>query len=195
MPAPSRVAVIADLVASRKVRDRNLVQAKLQRAIEVSNKRSRSHLLSPYTLTLGDEFQAVLKSADTIFQDAFRVLAALYPVQVRFSFGIGTIETRINRRQAIGMDGPAFYNARKGMDELKEGGGLFLVHGLGDHLESLVVQSLALLGHSCRKWNGSRLEIFEGAGHFPHAEYPERFAEVVTAFVDSTAAAARGPGK
>ena len=32
---------------------------------------------------------------------------------------------------------------------------------------------------------GSRLEIFEGAGHFPHAEYPERFAEVVTEFVDS----------
>ena len=33
---------------------------------------------------------------------------------------------------------------------------------------------------------GSRLEIFEGAGHFPHAEYAERFAEVVTDFVDST---------
>ncbi len=33
---------------------------------------------------------------------------------------------------------------------------------------------------------GSRLEIFEGAGHFPHAEYPERFAKVVTEFIDST---------
>ena len=36
---------------------------------------------------------------------------------------------------------------------------------------------------------GSRLEIFEGAGHFPHAEYPELFAEVVTEFIDSTKAA------
>ncbi len=33
---------------------------------------------------------------------------------------------------------------------------------------------------------GSRLEIFEGAGHFPHAEFPERFAEVVSEFIEST---------
>jgi pimeloyl-ACP methyl ester carboxylesterase len=33
---------------------------------------------------------------------------------------------------------------------------------------------------------GSRLEIFEGAGHFPHAEYPERFAEVLREFIEST---------
>jgi pimeloyl-ACP methyl ester carboxylesterase len=33
---------------------------------------------------------------------------------------------------------------------------------------------------------GSRLEIFEGAGHFPHAEYPDRFAEVLGEFIGST---------
>jgi len=42
---------------------------------------------------------------------------------------------------------------------------------------------------------GSRLEIFEGAGHFPHAEYPERFAEVVTEFIDSTRPASRNAGE
>ncbi len=33
---------------------------------------------------------------------------------------------------------------------------------------------------------GSRLEVFEGAGHFPHCEQPERFVEVLVDFVDST---------
>ncbi len=33
---------------------------------------------------------------------------------------------------------------------------------------------------------GSRLVIFEESGHFPHAEEPVRFAEVLTEFVDST---------
>ena len=33
---------------------------------------------------------------------------------------------------------------------------------------------------------GSRLEIFEEAGHFPHAEYPDRFAEVLGEFIEST---------
>lgn len=36
---------------------------------------------------------------------------------------------------------------------------------------------------------GSRLEIFEGCGHYPHDEDPERFAEVLLDFVATTEAA------
>jgi pimeloyl-ACP methyl ester carboxylesterase len=34
---------------------------------------------------------------------------------------------------------------------------------------------------------GSRLEIFEGTGHFPHCERPDRFVEVLVDFMDTTA--------
>jgi pimeloyl-ACP methyl ester carboxylesterase len=34
---------------------------------------------------------------------------------------------------------------------------------------------------------GSRLEIFEGVGHYPHCELPGRFVEVLIDFVESTA--------
>jgi pimeloyl-ACP methyl ester carboxylesterase len=33
---------------------------------------------------------------------------------------------------------------------------------------------------------GSQLVIFEGSGHFPHAEEPERFVDVLEHFIDST---------
>ena len=36
---------------------------------------------------------------------------------------------------------------------------------------------------------GSRLEIFEGVGHFPHVEAPARFVEVLETFIDATAPA------
>jgi pimeloyl-ACP methyl ester carboxylesterase len=36
---------------------------------------------------------------------------------------------------------------------------------------------------------GSRLEIFEGVGHFPHCEVPDRFAAVLVDFIASTAPA------
>ena len=36
---------------------------------------------------------------------------------------------------------------------------------------------------------GSRLEIFDGVGHFPHCEAPERFVEVLVDFISSTAPA------
>jgi pimeloyl-ACP methyl ester carboxylesterase len=32
----------------------------------------------------------------------------------------------------------------------------------------------------------SRLEIFEGVGHYPHCEAPDRFVEVLTEFIEST---------
>lgn len=39
---------------------------------------------------------------------------------------------------------------------------------------------------------GSRLEIFEGIGHFPHVEDPTRFAEVVRDFINTTEPAPGG---
>ncbi|MBN9733534.1 MULTISPECIES: alpha/beta fold hydrolase [unclassified Pseudonocardia] len=40
--------------------------------------------------------------------------------------------------------------------------------------------------------SGSRLEVFPGAGHFPHAEQPSRFAALLHEFVDGTAPADGG---
>ncbi len=40
---------------------------------------------------------------------------------------------------------------------------------------------------------GSRLEIFENVGHFPQVEAPERFVEVITDFITSTAPAEAAP--
>jgi hypothetical protein len=36
---------------------------------------------------------------------------------------------------------------------------------------------------------GSRLEIFEGSGHFPHHDDPERFVRIVERFLEATAPA------
>jgi pimeloyl-ACP methyl ester carboxylesterase len=36
---------------------------------------------------------------------------------------------------------------------------------------------------------GSRLELFERAGHFPHAEEPARFARVLLEFIEQTSPA------
>ncbi|MBK9180950.1 MAG: alpha/beta fold hydrolase [Acidimicrobiales bacterium] len=40
---------------------------------------------------------------------------------------------------------------------------------------------------------GSRLEVFEGSAHFPHAEQPERFVEVLSDFMATTEAGGHGP--
>jgi pimeloyl-ACP methyl ester carboxylesterase len=42
---------------------------------------------------------------------------------------------------------------------------------------------------------GSRLELLDGAGHFPHADQPRRFAELLVEFLDHTEPAHRSAGE
>ena len=51
-------------------------------------------------------------------------------------------------------------------------------------LDSVIPVSHAEMAHAAMP--GSALEIFEGSGHFPFHDDPERFIEVVEKFIDST---------
>jgi pimeloyl-ACP methyl ester carboxylesterase len=54
--------------------------------------------------------------------------------------------------------------------------------------DSVIPVTHARLAHVAMR--GSRLTIFEGSGHFPFDDDPDRFAEVVERFIDSTQAGA-----
>jgi pimeloyl-ACP methyl ester carboxylesterase len=60
----------------------------------------------------------------------------------------------------------------------------------GSH-DSVIPVSHARLAHSAMP--GSRLEIFEGSGHFPFHDDPDRFVEIVERFIDSTEPATYDP--
>jgi pimeloyl-ACP methyl ester carboxylesterase len=50
--------------------------------------------------------------------------------------------------------------------------------------DSVIPVSHARMAHAAMP--GSQLEIFEGSGHFPFHDDPDRFVEVVERFIDST---------
>jgi hypothetical protein len=114
------------------------------------------HILSRYTL-IGDEVQAVYSGAASLFRDAVTILATIHPVKMRFSYGVGTLIKPINPEQAIEMDGPAFYRARDGVNELKEAGYLFTVVGADVPQVGLVKEALVLVSHEMDEWNKNRL--------------------------------------
>lgn len=111
------VVVIADLIGSRFLTDRDAFQ---QRLIDhLAHLCAQGHLLSPYTLTLGDEFQAVLPDLNRGLRDWIAILAHLAPVKARFVWAAGPLSTRINPVAALQMDGPSFAEARRLMEILK----------------------------------------------------------------------------
>lgn len=154
----SWLVVIGDLVESRTIRDRGAVQGRLAHALAERNAFSTG-IASPYTLTLGDEFQAVLNDPKRVFQDSVHVQAALHPVLVRFSLALGELTTEINPRQALGMDGPAFHEARAGIDTLKRQGALYRLQMADSDTAALANAALALISHNARKWQTRRFRI------------------------------------
>lgn len=154
----NKLVLIGDIISSRKIINRHLVQKRLYHTIRKIN-RYNIDLTSPYTLTLGDEFQAVFHNANRMFFDSITILTDLYPVKIRFSFGYGSIETPINTIQAIGMDGPAFHYARHAMNELKKSNNLYSFSGIEKDVESFINHILSLISHTLRNWKANRYNI------------------------------------
>ena len=124
------IALIGDIVDSKGQARRGDLQRTLAAELKRISERSKSKLASPYTITLGDEFQAVYKSADNVFLDIFSILAELAPgAEARFGIGVGELTTAINPKQALGMDGPAFHRARDAISILKKSGYLIRLQG------------------------------------------------------------------
>ena len=141
------LVLIGDIVASRRLPARAQFQRRMKCVLQALNSRRKS-LVSPYTLTLGDEFQAVYRDADTAFADVFGLMAEIAPVQARFALSVGEIVTPINPAQSIGMDGPAFHRARALLDRLKteQPNVMRVIHS--SHVESLTPERTQELAHA-----------------------------------------------
>jgi len=153
------VAVIGDIVASRQIPDRWRFQEDLKRGLKALSARAPA-LVSPWTITLGDEFQAVFAGAEGLMSSLWGVQRILQPQRARLSLGIGHIDTAINPDAALGMDGPAFHRARRGMLRLKDDERrLFAVHA-DDEAPARVEDVLNLAAEVVYGGrSGSRLEL------------------------------------
>lgn len=159
------IVLIGDLIESRKLSDRGraATQKDLKTVLGQIN-RDASGMLSPWTITLGDEFQAVYQSSGSLFANLWTIMAAIQPVYARFSVSAGAIATPINREQAIGMDGPAFHSARDGINILKKDEGLLRVNIQNTEIERLMNASLMLVSKEMLGWNSNRFHILQKLG-------------------------------
>lgn len=155
----NRLVMIADIIDSRQLSNRAQIQKGLESRLGELN-RHHGQLLSPYTITLGDEFQAVFSGADHLFPDILAIMRQLNPVELRFALGVGPLSTAINPEQAIGMDGPAFHRARDLLAGMKHDSRTLAVTGLAED-DGLQEAALGLFNLQLRKWRPNRLEILQ----------------------------------
>jgi SatD family (SatD) len=108
--------IMADIINSSSY-DSEWLSEKFIQIVHDCNESCAAEILSPLTITLGDEFQGVaasLKGAvDTIFYLEERLLADKYPFRLRYVVCFGDIGTEINPTVAYGMMGRGLATARQ----------------------------------------------------------------------------------
>lgn len=113
------IAIIGDIVESKKIKDRIDFQRKFKAILDIINEKYGKNITSKFMITLGDEFQGLLSKSDDLFEIIFEIEKEMRPIKIRFGIGIGPIYTDINPEVPLGADGPAYHYARKMVDKLK----------------------------------------------------------------------------
>jgi len=102
-------------VRSRAIGDRAAFQSRLEAALEQANGRQAEAPASAWTVTLGDEFQALFNTPEAFPLAIERICHALVGHGVRFGVGHGLLTTPL-KATAVGMDGPCFHHARSAVE-------------------------------------------------------------------------------
>lgn len=113
-------AIVADIKSSRSIRQRYAAQTRLQAVLARVNEDYAKQIAANFVITLGDEFQGLLKHAENALRIALQIRAAMSPIQIRVGIGIGTMQTQIQPEQALGADGPAYHLARRAIEEIRK---------------------------------------------------------------------------
>ena len=157
------LALIADVIDSKMVQERFDLQKQLEKTLQTMNELFGEFLASSFTLTLGDEFQALLKVDAPVFQMIDTLRSELTPTQLRFGIGLGEIVTDIDPLQSIGADGPAYWNARAAINlvhQKNDYGNTQIYFSSGKEKQDFFVNALIASGEAIRSgWRGSQEEI------------------------------------
>ena len=139
------------------------LQKQLEETLQKMNGLFADYLASCFTLTLGDEFQALLKMNAPVFQIIDTLRSELSPTQLRFGIGLGEIVTAIDPLQSIGADGPAYWNARAAINlvhQKNDYGNTQIYFSSGNDSQDLLVNALIASGEAIRSsWRDSQEEI------------------------------------
>lgn len=113
--------LMADTIDSG-IQDSNELMHQLKMLVKSMNKQKQS-LISPLTITLGDEFQGVCSSIPNailmIISIEEMIIKNQYNIKLRYVLNFGKIDTKINSVRAYEMLGVGLTEARKKLNSLK----------------------------------------------------------------------------
>ncbi len=173
--------LIADIISSRKIEDRERVQESLERVSrEMSKAKEKWGLISEPSIMRGDEFEIAFKDTSKCFKAYREIEHKILPYKLRGGIGIGRLDTEI-RESTSEMDGPPFHRARKALEDAKDAKEkpIFLIRCGDRNLEETLDTLLNLVYSVKNDWTKREREFAEyyllREGGVTHEEIGQHF--------------------
>lgn len=158
MTSQTYLAIIGEVVGSREVEDRRNLQQRLRVAVDRANRLYTDSITAGFVLTIGDEFQGLLKDVEGVDKLLADIRASVHPIELRFGLGIGGLDTPLEN-VALGMDGPCFHRARTAIEKAESRQSLIDVEtpqpDLTFHIYSLLYAALR------QRWTMRQIQVFD----------------------------------
>jgi hypothetical protein len=138
------MVVLGDIRNSRLEADRNFVQIGLRQLLETVNVEVASSLRVPFSISSGDEVQAVLQQPCDLYRviDNLDLNTSLF--SLRFGVGWGQLSTDFAPR-SWEMDGECFHAARHALERAKDEDRWVAVQGVGEQFDRALEATFRLV--------------------------------------------------
>lgn len=152
--------VLADVVGSQKIDDRESFEKELETAISEVNQRYQNWIQAEFSTIKGiDEFGGVLSSVKPVVDIQKTFSRALHPEQYRMAAVVDAIDVNKKSLEVSQMDGPAFARADVILSELEESELKFRLSGASDTIDSLLSDQINLLEIIRSGWGETTMRV------------------------------------
>lgn len=139
---------MADIIDSRKA-DPALLINEFRTIVRSINMKWEESIISPLTITLGDEFQGIIQNMETCYKLIFDIeefiIANSLDIKLRYLVNYGKIDTPINKHIAYEMLGDGLTYAREQLNKLKSSTHRFKIFSDKDQQTTAIINDLFLL--------------------------------------------------
>jgi hypothetical protein len=153
--------IIGDISGSKQLTGKHRFQTQLfiKSAILQTNEEFSSIIEAPLTITKGDEFQGLFSDLSRAFKIALALERLIFPVQVKFGFGVGQVY-KMGGRLPIEMDGPAFHNSNAALQYAKKRKICSTLNSNHPEIDILVNTIFKLITALKYRWNERHYKLY-----------------------------------
>lgn len=157
-----RIVLMGDIIDSRSKNSKKIM-VEMKQLVNYINAKYSTSILSPLTITLGDEFQSIIKAkapaCQIIIDSVMYGFEHGFAWKLRFVLYEGKVDTKINTKIAYEMLGEALSNARNLLETKKKSDSLITIQFKNSNQSETLQNSFGLFTNLVSQWKVKDKEL------------------------------------